>query len=373
MGGTIGLWEGDLEAPLPSVLVLRKSEYEELSESLLLAPRDQPKALRYRGETSSYLPSIEMYVVKYTEFPKYEVICKDLKLSEFFSAWEAFCQSPRDQMKAVRAKESALALSESNSGGVKESACELIEEITEEVVNSLFGSRTVFGKFTGREDPLWWRRTPARSAAILRVFDRWSTLGANSSDIQDHLEQGIRALYSSRVQDSLLAASAYCLASAEHERDHGSLMSAVCCVHRAIDYFLQSRCADEGLLIETPAGLRLTASTNIDGKPGVMACYLALTTAGSLLAQEPVDKALTFCNNVRNNLLLTHSVFGVDDGHWKKFYTLAHLACERINEGTWLSICKKAKALLLSSGLDPRMLFGGIAGLRAQLPAGDIA
>jgi hypothetical protein len=163
-------------------------------------------------------------------------------------------------------------------------------------------------------------------------------------------------LTSNELHRSLDASGAYCFAAGEVSLACGQNISAVSMFHRALDFFLQARCAEHHLIRETVSGLVFEVESRED-KMGVLSCYTALRRGGVLLRSDKLHARLLACNRIRNRLITAHAVYGSGAGHASRYRDAVLSIMQQIDSAAVRSVEQIAKLNFMNKSLNPAMLF----------------
>jgi hypothetical protein len=126
--------------------------------------------------------------------------------------------------------------------------------------------------------------------------------------------------------------SAFLFGLAEMQFSLGNNVVSLLCLHRAADVYLQYCGLAEGIIIQTPAGLRYdhTVCTEL---VSILNSLNTLESLGHLAPDSARYRTLKGLNEERNKLLLTHGVYGVNRDSLKDYIREVELLIRRI-EGT---------------------------------------
>jgi len=361
----IGPWNGDLGVELPDILVVQHSQLEEVKFYFQCGELATPSRVFYvvPGVTD-HLTSV-CFAIKYLYAPSASVIHTEPKFELFFDLWERIVRCDGVE------REQLVSIERNVPGELLDFHPQVVEvlQIAKDIISScrdnIVFQTTVFGTYSGSVPFPYWRRIPLSGLNEFDKICRRIETKARESELFESVLKSLLAartvfsrLSRSDIEEALVILAAYSLALAEELASRGDTIGSISLSHRCLDFFLQSICVEYGFLAETGEGLRF--QTNGSQIVGMMACYKELTSAGRVLRKKSTNDQLHRCNNIRNYLISTHSVFGASTSHAAKYKDRIVQLMMKFSPDRERAVSKMSKTLQLRRILPKGLLFSDV-------------
>jgi hypothetical protein len=309
----------------PAVLVVLKHDLEEVRQFVLEGDLSAPEALYYVVPEAIHAVPVLLYWLKYTRHASHSVDCSESDVAGFFERWEDICRTPLQLSqrelewiistapKSVRDTVPSLA-----------NVCECLSLAYIQTTQSLLCSNGLYSDY--RPDAQarpWWTAAPPNLKVVeegltrLRAYSKGYPALAPILHSVSNVEQLVRRLGEGQMQPALDAAASCCLKAADFDLGAGQAAAAVLLFHRALDLFLQARCFENGLIRKTGRGLEFADTEQ--NTVSVLQCYTRLVDRQIYRRKQRVREMIWKCNEIRNNLVLTHSLFGATQAYAARY------------------------------------------------------
>jgi hypothetical protein len=364
ISGTIAGWPISADVPPPQIVVVQKTDLEEVRYFVAEGAIPAPSALYYVvPEAKTYLAALQ-YWLKYTQYRTLSVECDDRDVSSFFAQWETVCAAPfsvsaRELTSIVERAPLAVKLAIPSL----ENVCDCLSLAYVKVSHALLCTEGAYSDFRpARDTRSWWRQTPSKAAQLandLLQLEGFSNRSVGLRPIVDHATKVgslVSKLGQGDIRAALDAAACCCFKAADIQHGFGQTASAVLLLHRALDFFLQARCFENGLLRESGDGVEFVRP-NADKPVSVLNCYSALVDNQVYVRKKRLRESIWACNEIRNNLFLTHSVYGVTVSYAKKYRDAIELALREIDEGASRRLLSATSDNIGGVSLHPVIIF----------------
>lgn len=361
---SLGQWNKAAPEDMPDVALIRKDEIAEFSEYVLDGLIVRPSRAYYVVPAGDNIVGALCYFVKYALGEDLEVVGVPAPLRQFFHQWETTCQAGYPEIgRRLGSLHEMLPAELLEAAPNAPQVIELIEWGIGAFRTRLVSVESVYGDYSpATSEPRWWKRqAPGLEEAIrnLKRFDAARVQSATLNTFLRWVEEAVaelRRLNSSNLSDSLLAAAAYCFAAAETSAERQEYLVATSLWHRCLDFFLQAICVDSGIVIDTVAGLRFVDRASKD-KPGLASCYLALERESVYPRDKALRETILRANEIRNNLMSTHSIYGVSQKHYADYRKFARGVLMRLDPGKARGVEQRAVRISGTARVDPKLLF----------------
>lgn len=198
---------------------------------------------------------------------------------------------------------------------------EIIGRYSETVVDGLFLD---FDLVDEKEAPTGGRlgstlnRRKAELQAVCELVLPWKEDHAWAASLVERLGRLVGLLGSlgaAEGGDLCWRTSAFCYAAAEVNRANGRYSPAFMLLHRTLDWALQGKCIEYGLLRKKGKKKWYTLPEYSRHGVGPLWSYRSLKKLGKVVHNRDTDQFVEGVNRVRNELILTHGFLGVRPEH----------------------------------------------------------
>ena len=374
----IGGWPHPKGDRRPDVIVADKLHIEEIRYLVDEREIAVPIGLYYFVPEARPYQDVVRYWLKYHRHPTFDVRDVQPYVAQFFLSLEAICADPmactdREVQALFRAAPEELRASIPSLEYIEECLSVALGELGERLLCSV-GAYSDF--VPTRDSRAWWRIGATNSGKVALRFEWLKAQAARYAGLTPLVNNAlpitdiVKSFGAAGLSDSLDNAAICSLRAAMMQRKFRQTAVAVVCMHRTLDLFLQARCCENQLVVETVNGLKFTADAKKKDMVGVLNCYTALIDNQVYVRKKSVREDLIACNEIRNNSGLAHSVYGATEAYADRYQSTVLKVMHEIDSSVARRIVRRAGAGTAAAGglqLDPAILFATEADFSACL------
>jgi hypothetical protein len=362
--GRIALWPFSGKGAQQTVAVVKKKDLEEYRYFVSEGEVDKSLYVYYLVPEANKFADVLLYWLKYEKFPQFSIDNAQQHISAFFSAWEQYCGNPISMSEDfVRLAGQVMPVEVTLAVPSFEYLGDFLTAVFERCIRRMLYSQGMYHDYQpSNAFRSWWQFEPDAKANLDSELTALKQHAEKCNELYDLLDMvsgishQVAALRNSRIDRALDAAAILCFMSGEVASQLRHPSTAVVYFHRALDFFLQSRCSENGLVKETGRGLEFTFETR-EERVGVASCYKALIDNHVYLSRKSLAQTIRACNDIRNNSVFTHSLFGSTDNYSRRYRDSIYRCLEQIDRDAARRLVRASKRITDGLRLNPSLIF----------------